>query len=254
MSTDKIYRLNPNGPKGNGLQNWDPINPADLAAGEPVQRGHLYHEDAAGGYQVGVWDCTAMTEKFGPYAVNEFMYLLEGSVTMILEDGKEVTVNAGETFIIPKGLPCQWKQEGYVRKYFVIFENPGAAAGVDVSSQGIILPKPSGPAEGMQKILNDDATRFISDIPTQHDHTYYADPSNQFSCGVWDSTPFVAPAEPSPANELMIMLEGSMTLSDKDGNEYFFKAGDTAYVPKGAVRGWRSTEYVRKYYCLYEPS
>jgi uncharacterized cupin superfamily protein len=254
MTNDKIIRFNPNGPKGNGLQDWDPIDPAELEDGTPVQRGHLYHEDAATGYMAGVWDCTAMTEKFGPYAVNEFMYLLEGSVTMVLEDGKEVTINAGEAFIIPKGLPCQWKQEGYVRKYFTIFENPGAPAAEDVSSLGIILPTPAGPAEGMLKNVIEDASRFIGEIPTQHNHTYYADPSNQFICGLWDSTPFTAPAAPLPQSELMIILEGAVTLTDKNSNEYFFKAGDTAYVPKGAIRGWKSTEYIRKFYCLYDPA
>lgn len=252
--SEKLFRFNPNGPKGNGLQDWDPIDPADLEAGTPVQRGHLYHEDPAFGYMAGVWDCTAMTEKFGPYGVNEFMYLLEGSVTMVLEDGKEVTINAGEPFIIPKGLPCQWKQQGYVRKYFVIFENPETPAADDVSSLGIILPNPSGPSEGMAQINTEDASGFIGDVPTQHNYTYYTDPSNQFSCGLWDSTPFEAPAEPFPRSELMILLEGSVTLTDKDGNDYFFKAGDTAYVPKGAVRGWKSTEYVRKFYSVFTPS
>lgn len=254
MSADKIFRFNPNGPKGKGLEDWDPIDPNGLEAGEPVQRGHIYHEDSACGYMAGVWDCTAQTEKFGPYAVNEFMYLLEGSVTMILEDGTEVTVNAGEAFIIPKGLPCQWKQEGYVRKYFVIFENPGAPAGDDVSAQGIILPKPSGPSEGLQLEVIDDASGFIGDIPTQHDHTYFTDPSNQFICGLWDSSPFEIPSHPFPRSEMMMILEGAVTLTDKDGNDYLFKAGDTAYVPKGAVCGWKSTEYVRKFYCIFDPS
>ena len=57
-----------------------------------------------------------MTIKFGPYEVHEFMFLLEGSITMALADGTKVTINAGEAFVIPKGLPCQWIQTDYVRK------------------------------------------------------------------------------------------------------------------------------------------
>lgn len=54
-----------------------------------------------------------------------------------LADGTKVTISAGEAFVIPKGLPCQWIQTDYVRKYFMIFENPGAQVADDVSSQGV---------------------------------------------------------------------------------------------------------------------
>ena len=145
MSNPKFIRFEPHGPADTGLVEWEQIEASELETASPVQRGHIYHQDKASGYMAGVWDCTPMTAKFGPYPVHEFMFLLEGSVTMVLKDGTEVTVNAGEAFVIPKGLPCQWKQPGYVRKFFMIFENPGAQAADDVASQGIILPQPSGP-------------------------------------------------------------------------------------------------------------
>ena len=254
MTEPRIIRFEPHGPADTGMQEWDVIDPAGLEAGTPVQSGHLYHEDAGAGYLAGVWDCTPMTAKFGPYGEHEFMLLLEGSVTMVLADGTEVTVNAGEPFVIPKGLPCQWKQEGYVRKYFMIFENPGAAAADDVSSQGVILPQPTGPAGGMEIEEIEDPSGFIGDLPTWHNHTYFEDPSGQMIAGVWDSTPFESAVAPFPRNELMCLLEGSVTLTDGDGTEHNFKAGDAAYIPKGAAMGWKNTEYVRKYYAIFEPS
>ena len=80
MSDPRIIRFEPHGPADTGLVEWEMIDPSDLEAGNPVQRGHIYHQDEALGYLAGVWDCTAMTEKFAPYAVNEFMIVLEGSV------------------------------------------------------------------------------------------------------------------------------------------------------------------------------
>ena len=254
MSDPKIIRFEPHGPSVSGLVEWDTIDPGGLVAGNPVQRGHIYHQDEALGYMAGVWDCTAMTEKFGPYAVNEFMFVLEGSVTMVLEDYTEITVNAGEAFVIPKGLPCQWKQPGYIRKYFMIFENPGAEAADDVASQGLILPQPSGPSGGMEIEEIDDPSGYIGDLPVQRNHTYFEDPSGQMIVGVWDSTPFECAVAPFPRNELMCLLEGSVTLTDGDGTEHNFKAGDAAYIPKGAAMGWKNTEYVRKYYAIFEPS
>lgn len=254
MSNPKIIRFEPHGPADTGLVEWDPIDPSELEAGNPVQRGHIYHADKALGYMAGVWDCTPMTEKFGPYPVHEFMFLLEGSVTMIHQDGTEAIVNAGEPFVIPKGLPCQWKQLGYVRKYFMIFENPGAQAAHDVSSQGVILPRPSGPPGGMEKGAIGDPSDYIGDLPTQHNHTYYRDPSGQMIAGVWDSTPFECAVSRFPRNELMCLLEGSVTLTGDAGQEHHFHVGDAVYVPKGAACGWKSTEYVRKFYSIFEPS
>jgi uncharacterized cupin superfamily protein len=253
MGKAKVTQFRPNGPDDGGLTEWDPIDPGGLEAGAPLQRGHIYHEEATFGYLAGVWDCTPMTENFGPYPVHEFMFLLEGSVTMVLADGIEITVNAGQPFLIPKGLPCQWKQLGYVRKYFMIFENPTAQAVEDVSSQSIILPHPSGPPGGMAKIEIDDPSGYIGDLPTQHNHTYFEDPSAQFIAGVRDSTPYECSATQFSRNELIYLLEGALTLTDDAGQAHHFVAGDAVYVPKGTVCGWKSTGYVRMFYSIFQP-
>jgi uncharacterized cupin superfamily protein len=249
----RILRFDPNGPEESGLQFWDPIDPDGLEAGEPLQRGYIYDEDPASNYLAGVWDCTAMTEKFGPYAVNEFMFLLEGSVTMILENGEEVNVKAGDAFIIPKGLPCQWKQEGTVRKYFVIFEGPDVLVAKDVSSLGIILPKSSLSLGDMDLRTIEDSAGFLGSAPQQHDRVYYRDPSNQMICGLWDSSPFECSKVVSQKNEMLILLEGAMTLFDEEGAEHHFGVGDAAYLPKTTTFGWKSDKHVRAFYCSYDP-
>jgi uncharacterized cupin superfamily protein len=200
---------------------WDAIDPAGLEAENPVQRGHIYHQDEALGYMAGVWDCTAMTGKLEPYAVHEFMFLLEGSVIMVLEDGVEITVNAGEAFVIPKGLVCQWKQPGYVRKVFMIFEDPGAPAADDVAKLGIILPR--SPVE-------------------------YRDPSGRMIVGVRDSAPFDGEMRSHPHHELAHLLEGAVTITGGDGASQTFEAGDTFYIPQGAVCGWQSSGSVTALY------
>jgi uncharacterized cupin superfamily protein len=58
------------------------IDPADLVSGTPVQRGYLC--DEIGGYIAGVWDCTAQTAHMSAYEVDEFMYLLDGSLVMVM--------------------------------------------------------------------------------------------------------------------------------------------------------------------------
>ena len=232
MSNSKIIRFEPRGPNVSGLAEWDAIDPATLEAGNPVQRGHIYHEDETLGYMAGVWDCTAMTGTLEPYAVHEFMFLLEGSITMVLEDGAEVTVNAGEAFVIPKGLVCQWKQLGYVRKYFMIFENPGAEAANDVAKLGVILLRLSG--------------------DRGQDRVDFRDPSGRMTVGVRESAPFESEIRPHPRHELVRLLEGAVTITEGDGASQVFEAGDTFYLPQAAVGGWKSTGSVTALYAILD--
>jgi len=254
LSDFKIIRFEPNGPAEKGLEIWEEIDPTSLVAGTPVERGHTYHELPERGYTAGVWDCTAMTSKIEPYPMNEFMLLLEGSVTIAVEDGEEVTIRAGESFVIPQGLRCSWKQLGSVRKYFVIFEDKSGCAHKDPAALGVIRPQAAGPAAGMTKLEISNPEIFLGDAPTQHDHGYFEDGTHQLFVGLWDSAPFERAVAPFPRNELMCILEGSVTLTDGEGVEHRFNAGDTAYVPMGAPCGWKSTETVRKFYAIFEPT
>lgn len=251
MTQPRITRFEPMGPAGKGLEEWDPIDPKDLLAGEPVQRGHVYYEDADTGLTAGVWDCTPMTGKMEPYAVNEYMHVLEGSVTMVHEDGHEETIRAGESFVVPKGTVCSWKQTEYMRKFFVIFDDPSGIVASDPVKLRVIRPHAAGPAEGLAESEIADSSIFLSGVPTQHEHTYFEDPTGQMIVGLWESTPFERAVAPFNRCELMVLLDGGMTLTDGDGVGHDFRAGDAVFVPEGAPCGWRSTEDVRKFYCIF---
>ena len=59
-----------------------------------------------------------------PYGVDEFMFFLEGSVTLTSDDGSQMTINAGEAVTIPKEWTGVWETEGY-RKIWVIYSLTG---------------------------------------------------------------------------------------------------------------------------------
>ena len=59
-----------------------------------------------------------------PYGVDEFMFFLEGSVTLTSDDGSQLTINAGEAITIPKEWTGLWETEGY-RKIWVIYSESG---------------------------------------------------------------------------------------------------------------------------------
>ncbi len=59
-----------------------------------------------------------------PYGVDEFMFFLEGSVTLTSSDGSLMTINAGEAVTIPKEWTGVWETEGS-RKSWVIYSESG---------------------------------------------------------------------------------------------------------------------------------
>ena len=59
-----------------------------------------------------------------PYGVDEFMFFLEGSVTLTSVDGSKMTISAGEAVTIPKEWTGVWETEGY-RKIWVIYSESG---------------------------------------------------------------------------------------------------------------------------------
>ena len=59
-----------------------------------------------------------------PYGVDEFMFFLEGSVTLTSDDGSQITINAGEAVTIPREWTGIWETDGY-RKIWVIYSESG---------------------------------------------------------------------------------------------------------------------------------
>jgi uncharacterized cupin superfamily protein len=254
-----IVRFERQGPPGKGLARWEDIAADSLVAGKPVQRGHFYFEDKGLGLSAGVWSCTAMTAKAAPYSVNEFMILLEGAVTIIDAQGRETVTKAGQSFLIPKGMVCAWKQTGYVRKFFVIFDDAqsGRDSGLspaDPAALKVMQPDPKaalGASEGPAPEL------LLSPPPVQRDKQYFADLTGQWTVGVWDSTAYHRKTITFPRHELMHILEGEVTLTEEGaggaGTAQHFKAGDTFFVPMGTRCDWQSKGRVRKLYCIMQP-
>ena len=61
-----------------------------------------------------------------PYGVDEFMYFLEGGVTLTSSDGTVTQIEAGEAVTIPKEWTGIWETGGY-RKIWVIYSDDGSA-------------------------------------------------------------------------------------------------------------------------------
>ena len=249
MSESRIIRLEPDGPANIGLQNEAPV-PADYQSSPPVLNGHSYYENKALGLFVGVWDSTASQEVFGPYNMDEFMWLIEGQVAMVGKNDEETIINTGEAFVIPKGYPCSWKQEGYLKKFYMIYDAPDGSMPETPATNRIVIPQADAPMEILE---TSDPFIIKGEMPIQKDHTFYEDTTGQMFVGTWESTPFESEMLPFPCYEMVYLLEGSMTITDEAGKKHAFKAGDTFFIPKGTVCSWKTSETIRKFYAMFQP-
>ena len=60
-----------------------------------------------------------------PYGVDEFMYFLDGGVTLTSSDGEVQVINAGEGVTIPEEWTGVWDTDGYT-KIWVIYSKDGS--------------------------------------------------------------------------------------------------------------------------------
>lgn len=244
----RIIRLEANGPVGTGMPEME-CDPVDFQSPLPTQHVHVYFEDQKQGFSVGVWDTTTMQEAFGPYPGDEFIWVLEGEFSMIDDDGNAVDVKQGESACFKNAIPVSWKQEGYLKKFYITYQNPKAKTPtIDSADGGVIVLD----ANAKMIKTGTDPLIIIGDTPPQHDHNFFTNDAEDFYVGMWDSGPLDSEMRPFPWHEFVQMLEGEVTITEEDGSEHTFKAGDCFFTPKGTVCSWKIDKYVKKFYAILE--
>lgn len=245
----RFQRLTPDG--SGVLEDWGSMPADDLIAGSGQQHGHLWLDDTASGLMVGLWACSPMTGRMGPWSTNEFIVLLEGSVNVDHADGSSLAATAGDAFFIPKGTVCSWRQRGDLKKYFVIHDDRSGRVPPDpatLRAQKIGDAEPFAPAQGPDPAL------LLGPAPECREEVAFTDLTKQLSTGVWSATPYRRKAIASPRHEVMHILAGEVMLDDGTGQVEMFGPGATCFVPMGAMVGWSSTVPVRKIFASFTPS
>lgn len=249
MPDQTVIKYDRNGDTETGLQPWDPIPAEELRSGNPVQNGHTYFDTDNSRLTSGVWDCTPHEMVAGPYPVDEFMIVLEGSIIIEHETRGAETFRAGDCFIIPRGTPCAWRQDEYALKYFAIHSDLGSEPHRDLNLNALLL---DANAE-LSQVTQHDPTLYESEVPEMGLLLRYRDPSGKFHAGIWDCSPMKRVATTIERSELMHIIEGSGSITNADGVVFNFNTGDTFMVPIGMGYQWQNDEYVKKIFCSYTP-
>jgi len=246
MSTEKnVIRFEPNGPIDTGLPAME-LDQVDFQSTLPEQHLHVYFEDEVLGLSVGVWSTTDMQEAFGPYPGDEFMWVLEGQVAMIDGEGNATHIKQGETFCIRNGIPISWKQVGFLRKFYMTYDDPKAQT-PDIASAdgGIVLLAADELQSGLTKMNTTDPFQIGGEAPLQHDNIAFTNDAGMA---------FESEMRPFPYYEFVQLLEGEITITQGDGTVHQFSAGDAFFVPEGTICSWKTDGYVKKFYSILDLS
>lgn len=92
-----------------------------LVSGEAATQ--LWHafSDKTGRFHVGHWG-SGPCEINVSYTEDELCVIVEGSVTLISEDGTEATYETGQAFVIPSGFKGIWRSNEPVKKIYASYE------------------------------------------------------------------------------------------------------------------------------------
>jgi uncharacterized cupin superfamily protein len=108
---------------------------------------------------------------------------------------------------------------------------------------------------GHEEALELDPARLApgSRMPAQFVRNLFTDATGRFFAGIWRSSPGawrVAYTE----NELCLLTEGRVRISDDAGRSWEFGPGECFVMPAGFHGLWEVLEPARKFYAIYEPA
>lgn len=89
------------------LVKWQPTG-VTVHKGVPDGHGFTLHEAPSNGtFATGIFTCEASQTSYELIS-NEIIYVLEGSVSIALDDGAPTLINTGDMAFLPKGHTSHW--------------------------------------------------------------------------------------------------------------------------------------------------
>lgn len=182
-----------------------------------------------------VWSGEIAIESF-PHT--EMLAVLSGRVTLTGPEGT-LTLGANQGAVITEGARLTISAEPGSRWTYCATTHRGSKpAGItELSATAPLTPSAPPPA-----------AMLTSAEPSCRAFRAYQDDTNDFSAGLWDSTPYSRKGRPQPHHELMHVLKGSVTFVLQDGEKVEVNTGDTVFVSKDSHGSWDSREPVAKFY------
>lgn len=107
-------------------QHWHAA-PERRVDGNPRQTAWNHYTDTSGAFSAGIWEAEPGAWRVR-YTEDEYCEILAGVSELTGDDGRVVTVRAGDRFVVPAGFSGTWRVLETTRKVYVIHERNTPAA------------------------------------------------------------------------------------------------------------------------------
>jgi uncharacterized cupin superfamily protein len=99
-----------------GMSAWEPMTlVGESANGKvPMERFHRVHEtvlSAPCAVRAGLWQAEAYSERLENYPYDEIVFVVEGAISIVDEDGNDERFEAGDCFFLQRGFNGCWNQQ-----------------------------------------------------------------------------------------------------------------------------------------------
>lgn len=197
--------------------------------GGPVEAGSIHLPAGKGAAAAAAGDC--------------WMILAEGAVT-ISADGAARDYAPGDSWVVTAGTAFDWMAPVSATIIFLRYMNgsdsPAGIVPIDVAAE--LAPSGAPLAE-----------LLVGETPACRNFSTFRSADGEFTCGVWDSTPYHRLPMRYVHFELMYLLQGEVTFVDESGRSRTFAQGDIFLVEQGASCSWESRNHVAKIYAIFRP-
>lgn len=221
--------------------------PHEVSPGDPFAEARVIAFSAEGRIAAGSCGPASGTSDSTRYPHHELIIVKGGK--LILDDGiRVVTMIEGSVAVIPQGISVVWSADALAQWDFMSFAGEADPAATETGIVAFDLDAPRPPS------ASPSAELLISDKPQCQNLRWYADPSGEWTAGVWSSTPYHRRPMNYVYYEMMHMLAGSVEIGNGSEQETIWGPGETCLLPKGASLAWNSREDVLKIYGTWRPS
>ncbi|MBA5777904.1 DUF861 domain-containing protein [Stappia sp. F7233] len=108
-----------------------------------------------------------------------------------------------------------------------------------------------GESESEAESYRPAAEKVVSGDPLQTIWNCYTDKTGHFSAGIWQGEPGKVHVNYTE-EEVCVLLEGEVRLTDGEGNGETFRKGDAFAIPAGFRGTWETVERAKKIYVILE--
>ena len=213
-------------------------------AADPFNSGARTLDVKAGSCRVMAIALDAGSGESDALDADTFVLVTDGAVRLSGADGT-VDLAKGESAVIARGTPFSWEAQAPVAIIGMAYpDGEGGAAQIMAIDNDAVLNPSNPPSDEV----------LISERPSCRSNNHFLSADGQFSCGVWDSTPYTRKPIFFRHTELMHLLDGEIVFVDAAGTSATFRKGDTLIIEQGAEVSWDSQVDVGKIYATFKPA